>query len=65
MNLGHQIETVEMSDDSLDAISGGLSVAGSGGVFVETSLGEVCGDVVVAGTENGLSAGASLHAATR
>ncbi|MEU5363885.1 hypothetical protein ABZ354_10410 [Streptomyces sp. NPDC005925] len=65
MNLGHQVETVEISDASLDGISGGLAVGGSGGLFLETSIGDVCGDVVVAGTESDLSLGTSLNAATR
>jgi hypothetical protein len=65
MNVGHQVETVEISDASLDGISGGLALGGSGGLFLETSVAEVCGDVVVAGTVDGLSLGASLHADTR
>jgi hypothetical protein len=62
MNLGHQVETAEMSDASLDQISGG--VGGSGGLFVETPVADICADVTGVGTEQGLALGTSLHAAS-
>jgi hypothetical protein len=64
MNLGHQVETAEMSDADLDGISGGLAAGGSGGLFLETPLADVCGDVAAVGTGRGLSLGTSLHAAS-
>ncbi|MEV6962123.1 hypothetical protein AB0M97_23630 [Streptomyces sp. NPDC051207] len=64
MNLGHQVETAEMSDADLDQISGGLAVGGSGGLFVETPVVDICADATGVGTENGLALGTSLHAAS-
>lgn len=64
MNLGHQVETAEMSDDNLDQISGGIGAGGSGGLFIETPLGELCTDALAVGTDKGLALGTSLHAAS-
>ena len=62
MNLAPQVETAAISDSDLDSISGGLAAGGSGGLFLETPLGDLGGDLTAVGSAEGLSAGTSLHA---
>lgn len=61
MNLGHQVETAELSDADLDGVAGGLSVVGTGGLLVEAPAVEVCGAVTVTGSVDGLALDGNLH----
>jgi hypothetical protein len=76
MNRAPQVETTEMSDAELEGVSGGLDlsslplgalplgglgIGGSGGLNVQTPLGEVAGGLVASGSPQGLTAGASLQ----
>ena len=75
MNLAPQVETTEMSDAELEDVSGGLGlgglplglplgglgIGGSGGLNIQTPLGEVAGGLVASGSPQGLTAGASLQ----
>ncbi|MFD3621375.1 hypothetical protein ACFWWT_40500 [Streptomyces sp. NPDC058676] len=63
MNLACPVETAEISDADLDHVSGGLAVGGSGGLFVETPIADVCADLVAVASTEGLGAGASVHTA--
>ncbi|MFF3333841.1 hypothetical protein ACFYWX_30555 [Streptomyces sp. NPDC002888] len=63
MNFAPQVETAEMSDAALDAVSGGLVAGGAGGLNLETPLGDVCADLLAVGSTDGLVAGGSIHAA--
>jgi bacteriocin-like protein len=70
MNLAPQVETTEMSDAELENVSGGLGlgslplgglgIGGSGGLDIQTPLGEIAGGLVASGSLQGLTAGASL-----
>jgi outer membrane lipoprotein SlyB len=76
MNLVPQVETTEMSDAELENVSGGLglgdlplgglplgglALGGSGGLNLQTPLGEIAGGLVASGSPQGLTAGASLQ----
>ncbi|WP_151480565.1 hypothetical protein [Streptomyces albicerus] len=61
MILAPQVETAEMSDGDLDNVSGGLAVAGAGGLHLETPIADVCADVLAVASAEGLVAGASVH----
>jgi hypothetical protein len=71
MNLAPQVETTEMADAELENVSGGLGlgslplgglgIAGSGGLNIQTPLGEIGGGLVASGSPQGLTAGASLQ----
>lgn len=63
MNLGHQVETAELSDTDLDGIAGGLSVAGVADVTVETSHVDVCADVNATSSAAGLTVNGNLNVA--
>jgi hypothetical protein len=61
MNLAPQVATAEISDADLDAVSGGLAAGGSGGLFLETPVAEVCADVLAVASVEGLGMGASAR----
>ncbi|MCX5418806.1 type A2 lantipeptide [Streptomyces sp. NBC_00078] len=71
MNLASQVETTEMSDAEMENVSGGLglgdlpvgglAVGGSGGLSLQTPLGDIAGGLVAGGSLQGLTAGASLQ----
>ncbi|MDN0201139.1 hypothetical protein [Streptomyces sp. S.PNR 29] len=64
MNVTPQVETAEMSDGDLDKVSGGLAGAGAGNLSLETPLGDLCADLLAAGSAEGLVADGHLHAGT-
>ncbi|MCX5053333.1 type A2 lantipeptide [Streptomyces sp. NBC_00201] len=71
MNLASQVETTEMSDAEMENVSGGLGLGdlpvgglaagGSGGLSLQTPLGDIAGGLVAGGSLQGLTAGASLQ----
>ncbi|MHC3467943.1 hypothetical protein ACYF6T_04425 [Streptomyces sp. 7R007] len=61
MNLAPQVATTEISDADLDHVSGGLAAGGSGGLFLNTPLGDVCAGLEAVVSPEGLEAGLSLH----
>jgi hypothetical protein len=61
MNSVPQIETAEMTDADLENVSAGLGLGGSGGLVLETPLGDVIGSLAAAVTPQGASAGAAVH----
>ncbi|WP_037671168.1 hypothetical protein [Streptomyces griseus] len=63
MNFAPQVETAEISDAALDAVSGGLAAGGAGGLHVETPLADVCADLLAVGSADGVVAGGSIHVA--
>lgn len=63
MNFAPQVETTEISDAALDAVSGGLVAGGAGGLHLETPLGDLCADLAAVGSADGLVAGGSIQAA--
>ncbi len=63
MNYSSRVEAAEISDADLDNVSGGLAGGGSGGLFLDTPLGEICADLAAVASPEGLAAGGSLHTA--
>jgi bacteriocin-like protein len=73
MNLAPQVETTEMSDAELENVSGGLglgglplpvgglALGGSGGLSLDTPLGQIGGGLVASGSPQGVTLGASLQ----
>ncbi|WP_405620173.1 hypothetical protein [Streptomyces sp. NBC_00076] len=57
MNPAFQVEAAEISDADLDNVSGGLGLGGSGGLLLETPLGDIAGGLTAVGSLEGLSAG--------
>ncbi|MEG3630482.1 hypothetical protein [Streptomyces poriticola] len=62
MNDAFRVAAAEISDADLDTISGGLAVGGSGGLFIETPLADLCAGVVAVGSTEGLASGTSVRA---
>ncbi|MGW0817484.1 hypothetical protein ACWD00_30375 [Streptomyces viridiviolaceus] len=62
MNYTPQVETAEISDADLDAVSGGLAAGVSGGAFLHSASGDVCVDMFAATFAEGVVAGASAGA---
>ncbi|TPQ15644.1 hypothetical protein [Streptomyces sporangiiformans] len=62
MNLTPQVETAEMSDAELDNISGGIGGSASGGLLVDTPLGELTAGLFSAASAEGVTAGGNLTA---
>ncbi|WP_329344585.1 hypothetical protein OG252_48760 [Streptomyces sp. NBC_01352] len=63
MNLASPVATAEISDADLDSVSGGLAVVGSGGLFLDTPIADVCADLMAVASTEGLATGASVHTA--
>ncbi|MFF9363927.1 hypothetical protein [Streptomyces griseoluteus] len=61
MNFVPQVVTTEISDADLDNVSGGLAVAGSGGLFIETPIASVASDLLAVATPEGVTAGVGFH----
>jgi hypothetical protein len=61
MNLASPVGTAEMSDADLDGVSGGLAVGGSGGLFLDTPIADVCADLMAVASTDGLAVGAGVH----
>ncbi|KOU63472.1 hypothetical protein ADK57_21645 [Streptomyces sp. MMG1533] len=61
MNPSPRVETAEISDAHLDNVSGGLAGGGSGGLFLETPVADVCADLMAVASTEGLASGASVH----
>ncbi|CAM5248828.1 hypothetical protein SALBM311S_00241 [Streptomyces alboniger] len=57
MNPAFQVEAAEISDADLDNVSGGLGLGGSGGLCLETPLGDIAGGLAAVASPEGLSAG--------
>ncbi|MFD6023406.1 type A2 lantipeptide [Streptomyces griseoluteus] len=64
MNFDPHIATTEISDADLDNVSGGLAVAGSGGLSIETPIASVASGLLAVATPDGVTTGLALHAAT-
>ncbi|MFF7969802.1 hypothetical protein [Streptomyces sp. NPDC007905] len=60
-NLASPMETTEISDTELDSVSAGLATAGSGGLCLESPIGDIAGDILAVGSTEGLTAGAGFH----
>ncbi|WP_328352118.1 hypothetical protein OG828_08740 [Streptomyces sp. NBC_00457] len=63
MNFAAQVEAAEISDTDLDNVSGGLAAGGSGGLFLETPIGDVFAGLTAVASTEGLAAGAGVHTA--
>ncbi|MFI6931580.1 hypothetical protein [Streptomyces sp. NPDC050287] len=50
-----------MSEADLDTVSGGLAAGGSGGLFMETPVADLCADALAVASPEGLAAGAGVH----
>ncbi|MGW5306306.1 hypothetical protein ACWERF_20560 [Streptomyces griseoluteus] len=64
MNFVPQVTTTEISNADLDNVSGGLAVAGSGGLSVETPIASVASDLLAVATPEGATTGLAFHTAT-
>lgn len=63
MNFVPQVTTTEISDTDLDNVSGGLAVAGSGGLSIETPIASVASDFLAVATPEGATTGIAFHTA--
>ncbi|MEV2210464.1 hypothetical protein AB0H86_02900 [Streptomyces sp. NPDC050997] len=61
MNHAFQVEAAEISDADLDNVSGGLAAGGSGGLFLETPLGDLGAGLLAVASPEGVAAGASVN----
>ncbi|MFK4149718.1 hypothetical protein [Streptomyces sp. NPDC004065] len=63
MNFVPQVATTEISDADLDNVSGGLAVAGSGGLCIETPITSVASDALAVATPAGVTTDMAFHTA--